>query len=117
MVRANGDHTLGHYEAGHLHGVVREEEEGGLVTRELSYIRGQRHRAWREWRAGELTCVGVDTGATWTRTRSDNKILTWPLFWSYLLIAEADHSLSGMLSLRPMVNTNMMVRSSSCILT
>ena len=72
-MRANGDHTLGHYEAGHLHGVVREEEEGGLVTRELSYIRGQRHGAWREWRAGELTCVGVDTGARWTRTRSDKK--------------------------------------------
>ena len=85
MVRANGDHTLGHYEAGHLHGVVREEEEGGLVTRELSYIRGQRHGAWREWRAGELTCVGRDMGARWTRTRSDNKILThlsWLLLWS-----------------------------------
>ena len=79
MVRANGDHTLGHYEAGHLHGVVREEEEG-LVTRELTYIRGRRHGAWREWRAGELTCVAWDTGARWTRTRSDvcseNKILT-----------------------------------------
>ena len=79
MVRANGDHTLGHYEAGHLHGVVREEEEGGLVTREITYISGQRHGAWREWRAGELACVAWDTGARWTRTRSvlgsDNKIL------------------------------------------
>ena len=34
-----------------------------------------------------------------------------------MFIAEVDHSLSGMLSLRPMVITNMMVRSSSCILT
>ena len=69
VVLANGDHTLGHYEGGHLHGVVREEEEGGLVTRELTYIRGRRHGAWREWRAGDLTCV-ARAGAMWTRTRS-----------------------------------------------
>ena len=72
-MRANGDHTLGHYEGGHLHGVVREEEEGGLVTREVTYIRGRRQGAWREWRAGDLSCV-ANEGVRWTRTRSHAEI-------------------------------------------